>query len=166
VAALGGQSLNRFSFHDDLLRRDHTLRGGILFGIDGNLIEVQARAISVRRAPAPVVSCCSITGMARGPVRESLDRIGGAFSKLGIPPSPVDILVNLAPASVEKDGTWLDLPLAVIMLQAAGLLPDLPQEQENRLILFGELGIHGELRRVPGSLFMRAWAWQWAIGAA
>jgi magnesium chelatase family protein len=90
--------------------------------------------------------------MARGPVREALDRIGGAFSKLGIPQSPVEILINLAPASLEKDGTWLDLPLSVIMLQAAGLLPDLPQEQENRLILFGELGIHGELRRVPGAL--------------
>jgi magnesium chelatase family protein len=90
--------------------------------------------------------------MPRGPVRQALDRIGGAFSKLGIPHSPVDILINLAPAALEKDGAWLDLPLAIIMLQAAGLLPDLPQEQEDRLILFGELGIHGELRRVPGAL--------------
>jgi len=38
------------------------------------------------------------------------------------------------------------------MLQAAGLLPDLPSEQESKFILFGELGIHGELRRIPGSL--------------
>jgi len=90
--------------------------------------------------------------MARGPVREVLHRIGGAFSKLGIPSSPVEILINLAPAALEKDGTWLDLPIAIIMLQAAGLLPDLPTEQENKLILLGELGIHGELRRVPGSL--------------
>jgi magnesium chelatase family protein len=113
--------LNRFSFHDDLLRRDHTLRGGILFGIDGQLIEVQARATSVRKIPEQVVNCCRITGMARGPVQEASVRIRGAFSKLGIPQSPVDILINLAPASVEKYGTWLDLPLA-IMLQAAGLL--------------------------------------------
>jgi magnesium chelatase family protein len=90
--------------------------------------------------------------MARGPVTQARDRIGGAFSKLGIPPSPVEILINLAPAAHEKDGTWLDLPLAIIMLQAAGLLPDLTGEQESKFILFGELGIHGELRRVPGSL--------------
>ena len=64
----------------------------------------------------------------------------------------MDILVNLAPAALEKGGTWLDLPLAVIMLQAAGLLPDFTAQQEEKFILFGELGIHGELRRVPGAL--------------
>lgn len=58
--------MNRFSFHDDLLRRDRTLRGGIIFGIDGQLIEVQARATSVRKIPEHVVNCCRITGMARG----------------------------------------------------------------------------------------------------
>lgn len=144
--------MNRFSFDDHLLRRDHTLRGGILFGIDGHVIELQARATSLLRTPAPVAACCHITGMAKGTVREALHRIGGAFSKLGIPPSPVEILVNLAPAGLEKGGTWLDLPLAVILLQAAGLLPDLTEEQEKRYVLFGELGIHGELRRVPGAL--------------
>ncbi len=144
--------MNRFNLHDQLLRKDHTLRGGILFGIDGHLVELQARAINVLPIPCPIVDCTKITGMARGPMKETLHRIGGAFSKLGIPPSPVDILVNLAPAALEKDGTWLDLPLAIIMLQAAGLLPDLPAEHENHFILFGELGIHGELRRVPGSL--------------
>ncbi|HYJ15925.1 MAG TPA: YifB family Mg chelatase-like AAA ATPase [Candidatus Limnocylindria bacterium] len=72
--------------------------------------------------------------------------------QIGIAQSSVEILINLAPAAVEKNGTWLDLPLAVIILQASGLLPDLAPEIESKLILFGELGIHGELRRVPGSL--------------
>ena len=144
--------MSRFNLHDQLLRRDHTLRGGILFGINGHVVELQARATSVLPKPIPIVWSTKISGMARGPMKETLDRIGGAFSKLGIPPSPVEILVNLAPAALEKDGTWLDLPIAIIMLQAAGLLPDLAAEQENHFILFGELGIHGELRRVPGSL--------------
>ncbi len=90
--------------------------------------------------------------MPRGPVREAVTRISGAFSKLGIPHSPVEILINLAPASLEKDGSWLDLPLAVLMLQVAGLLPDLPEDKEDKFILFGEIGIHGELRRIPGAL--------------
>lgn len=90
--------------------------------------------------------------MAKGSVHEALDRIGGAFGKLGIPNSPARILINLAPASIEKGGSWLDLPLAVIMLQCAGILPDLPTQKEHSLILFGEVGIHGELRRVPGAL--------------
>jgi magnesium chelatase family protein len=144
--------LNQFNFHDHLLRRDHTLHGGILFGIDGHGIELQGRATSVLRNPMPVAHACEITGMARESIREAVTRISGAFSKLGIPNSPVEILINLAPAALEKDGAWLDLPLAVLMLQVAGLLPDLPKEQEDKFILFGELGIHGELRRVPGAL--------------
>lgn len=144
--------MNLFSFNDHLLKRDHTLRGAILFGIEGHLIELQARAVRLLRTPEPIVDCCQITGMAKSTVREAMHRIGGAFSKLAIPPSPVEILINLAPAALEKGGTWLDLPIAVIMLQAAGLLPDLREEEESRFILFGELGIHGELRRIPGAL--------------
>jgi magnesium chelatase family protein len=136
----------------DLLRRDHTLRGGMLWGIDGHEIELQGRATAVLPYPRPIVDCVTITGMARAPVRESLQRIGGAFSKLAIPASAVEILINLAPATLEKDGAWLDLPLAVLMLQVAGQLQDLPPEQESRFILLGEIGIHGELRRVPGAL--------------
>ena len=90
--------------------------------------------------------------MTRDPIREAVTRISGAFSKLDIPKSPVEILINLAPAALEKSGTWLDLPLAVLMLQVAGLLPDLPEEDEDKFILFGEVGIHGGLRPVPGAL--------------
>ena len=140
--------------HDHLLTRDHTLLGGVLSGINGTLIELQGRALSVLTRPRPVVNVCSITGMTRGPVREALQRIQGAFSKLRIPDSPVEILINLAPAAIEKDGTWLDLPLAVMMLQVAGILPDLPRAKEQQFVLFGEIGIHGEIRRIPGALSM------------
>ena len=121
-----------------------------MFGIDGYRIELQGRATKVLNKPRPVADCVQVTGMTRGPVSEAVTRVSGAFSKLGIPNSPVEILINLAPAAIEKDGAWLDLPLAVLLLQVAGLLPDLPEEQENKFILFGEIGIHGGLRRVPG----------------
>ncbi len=136
----------------DLLKRDHTLNGAILFGLDGNIIEIQARATEVLRKPCPVPDATSITGMATGAIREVLQRIRGAFAKLNVPPSNVEILVNLAPADLPKYGTWLDLPLAIIMLQAAGQLPDLPDHKEGEFILMGELGIHGEVRRVRGAL--------------
>ncbi len=142
----------RFNLHDQLLRKDHTLYGGILNGIDGQIIELQGRATALLKTPKPIIECCSITGMTRGAVKESLHRIAGSFSKLGIANSPVSLLINLAPAGIEKSGTWLDLPLAVILLQVAGMLPDLSKDKESKFILFGELGIHGELRRVPGAL--------------
>ncbi len=136
----------------ELLRRDHTLLGGILYGLDGYIIEIQARAVSVMRRPEPWAAATHISGMARGAISEALVRISGAFSKLQIPDPEVEILINLAPADLTKEGTWLDLPLAIIMLQAAGLLPDLSEKLESQHILIGELGIHGELRRVPGAL--------------
>jgi magnesium chelatase family protein len=90
--------------------------------------------------------------MAGDCVRESLDRIAGAFAKLGIPEPHVEIQINLAPPSIEKDWTWLDLPLAVILLQASGYLPDLPEHVEGDYIIVGEVGLHSEVRRVPGIL--------------
>ncbi|MCA9056572.1 MAG: hypothetical protein KDA75_22240, partial [Planctomycetaceae bacterium] len=86
----------------DLLPRDHTLRGGLLFGIEGYIIEVQARAVEVRKRPGPWRA--RIAGMTKGAATEVLSRINGAFSKLQIPDPQVDILVNLAPADLEKGG--------------------------------------------------------------
>ncbi|MBU4401105.1 MAG: YifB family Mg chelatase-like AAA ATPase, partial [Planctomycetes bacterium] len=85
-------------------------------------------------------------------VKEATTRIAGAFAKLRIPDPEVAIQINLTPASVVKEGSWLDLPMAVIMLQAAGVLSDLPESLEGDFVLMGEVGLHGELRRVPGAL--------------
>ena len=136
----------------DLLRRDHTLNGGILFGLEGHIIEIQARAMEVLKRPEPWRLVTNVSGMARTPIREALDRIAGAFAKLRIPELEVAIQINLIPPAVEKDGTWLDLPLAIILLQASGYLPDLPEHEEGDFILVGEVGLHAEVRRVPGVL--------------
>jgi len=135
-----------------LLKHDHTLNGGILLGLDGYVIEIQARAVEVLKSPISWRASTSITGMARGAIGEVLARISGAFKKLEIPDPEVEILINLAPADLLKEGTWLDLPIAIIMLQAAGYLPDLPDHNEGDYVLMGEIGIHGEVRRVPGAL--------------
>lgn len=137
---------------NDLLKRDNSLNGGILFGLDGYVIEIQARAMEVLRSPQPWTYVTNVSGMARGAVEEATTRIAGAFAKLQIPHPEVSIQINLAPASLTKVGSWLDLPLAVIMLQAAGVLPDLPEHLEGDFILMGEVGLHGEIRRVPGAL--------------
>lgn len=142
----------------ELLNRSHTLYGGVLLGLEGQLIELQARATEIINTPVPWRGAVTISGMARGAVSEALDRLTGAFRAIGIPDPRVEILVNLAPPDLPKDGTWLDLPLAIILLQASGYLPDYPDHLEGDLVLAGEIGLHGELRRVPGvlSLAMRA----------
>jgi magnesium chelatase family protein len=136
----------------DLLKRSHTLNGAVLRGLDGLMIEIQARAMDVYDEEVPWRNAVGISGMAKGAVGEALDRISGAFRATGIPDPKVEILINLTPPDVPKDGTWLDLPLAIIMLQAAGYLPDLPEHKEGDFIIVGELGLHGEVRRVPGVL--------------
>ena len=135
-----------------LLGLSHTLTSAVLFGLDGLAIEIQARAMEVISKPASWADVTKISGMPRGAVGEALDRISGAFRAAGIPDPQVEILINLTPPDVPKDGTWLDVALAIIMLQAAGLLPDLSEIKEQQFIIVGELGIHGEIRRVPGVL--------------
>ena len=135
-----------------LLGLSHTLTSAVLFGLDGLAIEIQARAMEVISKPASWSDVTKISGMPRGAVGEALDRISGAFRAAGIPDPQVEILINLTPPDVPKDGTWLDVALAIIMLQAAGLLPDLSETKEGQFIIVGELGIHGEIRRVPGVL--------------
>jgi magnesium chelatase family protein len=137
---------------NELLTRDHSLNGGILFGLDGYIIEVQARAMEVLRKPMPWTSVTNISGMPSRSVEEATVRIAGSFAKLRIPEPEVSIQINLTPASVLKEGSWLDLPLAIIMLQAAGVLPDLPEHLEGDFVLMGEVGLHGDVRRVPGAL--------------
>lgn len=86
---------------ENLLRRDHTLLGGILFGIDGHIIEIQARAVRVLGRPASWSSVTNISGMAKGAIGEALSQISGAFAKLQIPEPEVEILINLAPAGLQ-----------------------------------------------------------------
>lgn len=135
-----------------LLDRSHTVNGAVLVGLDGLRIEIQARAMAVDEDGMPWRRAVKISGMAKGSIGEALDRISGAFRATGIPDPKVEILINLTPPDVPKDGTWLDLPLAIIMLQAAGYLPDMPDHMEGDYIVVGELGLHGEVRRVPGVL--------------
>jgi len=129
-----------------------------VLGIDGHIIEMQARAIDVLASPKTFNftgkggRTVHITGMAGGAIQEALDRIEGAFVKLKIPPSPVKIVINLAPAGLYKKGTWLDLPLAVLLLMTSGYLPELPKSWCDEHVLFGEIGLHGEIRKVSGTL--------------
>ena len=124
-----------------LLDRSHTLQGAVLVGLDGLLVEMQARAMNVDAEGIPWGLAVRISGMAKGTVRESLDRISGAFRAAGIPDSQAEILINLTPPEIPKDGTWLDLPLALIMLQATGYLPErvkaaVPSAERNLSLYF------------------------------
>lgn len=142
----------RTSALNELLRRNNSLNGGILIGLDGYILEVQGRAVRVLDRPRSWRGATSIAGLSSDLEAEILLRITGAFAKLGVPDPEVEIIVNLAPADLFRGGSWLDLPIAIILLQCSGYLPDFPDHLEGDFILMGELGLHGEVRRVRGAL--------------
>jgi magnesium chelatase family protein len=134
---------------DNLVGPDHSLNGAIPDGVAVQRVEIQGRAVQVLSGPTPWIKAVDINGMATGAMFEVMGRIAGAFAKLQIPEPEVDIQIHLAPAAVSKDGAWLDLPIAITLLQAAGVLPDLPDHLQGDFFLMGELDIHGQVRHVP-----------------
>lgn len=91
----------------------------------------------------------TVVGLPDAAVRESRDRVRAALLSSGLPWPGQRVTVNLAPSSVRKCGSGLDLPIAVGLLVALGVLP----EATVRTSAFvGELGLDGTLRHVPGAI--------------
>lgn len=90
-----------------------------------------------------------IIGLPSGAVRESRDRVRGAFHALGISLPDKRVTVNLSPADVAKDGSHYDLPIALGILAAFGIVP---ADSTHGLWVMGELGLDGSVKPVSGCL--------------
>lgn len=97
----------------------------------------------------------SIVGLPATVVKESKERVRAALVNASFEFPAGRITVNLAPADLPKDGGRFDLPIALGILVASGQLeaPDLEAVE-----LYGELGLGGELKPVPGLLLAAAHA--------
>ncbi|MBM4182799.1 MAG: YifB family Mg chelatase-like AAA ATPase [Gemmatimonadetes bacterium] len=91
----------------------------------------------------------TVVGLANGAVREGRERVTAALRSTGFDLPNRRITVNLAPADVPKDGTALDLPIAIGLLAAGGQASAADLE---RTAFLGELGLDGSLRPVSGVL--------------
>lgn len=92
-----------------------------------------------------------IVGLPDLAVKESRERVKTALKNSGFPFPKNRITVNLAPANLKKDGSGLDLPIAIGILISSGLLP---QEKVREKIFIGELSLEGVIRPVNGVLPM------------
>ena len=92
-----------------------------------------------------------IVGLPDMAVRESRERVRTALKNSGFPFPQNRITVNLAPANLRKDGSGLDLPIAVGILVSLGVLP---QEKVQDKVFIGELSLEGAIREVNGVLPM------------
>ena len=92
----------------------------------------------------------NIVGLPAPVVRESKERVRAALAHCGFAFPAGRITVNLAPADLPKEGGRFDLPIALGILVASGQVD--PQCDLSRTEFYGELGLTGELKQVPGLL--------------
>lgn len=113
-----------------------------LYGIDALLVEVETDLASGLPQFATV-------GLAEGAVRESKDRIRAAVKNCGYSFPAKKITINLAPADIKKEGSAYDLPMAIGILAAEGLIH---RDRLKEYLLVGELSLDGEVKPVRGAL--------------
>jgi magnesium chelatase family protein len=113
-----------------------------LSGVSGVPVEVEVRLSS----QLPRVD---IVGLPEAAVRESISRIRGAIAATGLSFPDRRVTVNLAPAELRKSGAGLDLPIAIAVLGAAGILES---DWLTTRAFMGELALDGRLRVTRGSL--------------
>ena len=113
-----------------------------VFGVDA--YEVQVEVDVAGGLPAVMV-----VGLPDAAVQESKERVRAAVKNAGFPFPASRIVVNLAPADVRKEGPAFDLPIAVAVLAAQGVVP---QAALQDTIIAGELALDGAIRPVRGAI--------------
>ncbi len=90
-----------------------------------------------------------MVGYLSSEVKEAGERVRTAMKNTGIEYPPKKTVVNLSPATMRKRGASFDLPIAAAILIALGKIP--PAAVKDKLLI-GELGLDGQVRKVPGIL--------------
>ena len=105
--------------------------------------------VDVQVLVAPGQLAFAMVGLADKAVGESRERVRASFRALGLALPPQRITVNLSPADLAKEGSHYDLPIALGLLAAMGVIP---RESLAGFVVLGELALDGSLSRVPGVL--------------
>src|SRR5579884_4501693 len=117
-------------------------RSAALFGIEAHLIDVE-----VDMYPGGNSRDFITVGMPDTAVRESRERIKSALLNSGFGYPNKSVTINLAPANVRKEGAGFDLPMALGILGATGVIG-----ASEEYLFVGELSLDGSLRPVRGAL--------------
>ena len=119
-----------------------------VIGLEGAIVEVEVD--TSRGLPS-----FTIVGLPDAAVQESRERVQAAVKNAGLVFPRQRLTVNLAPASLRKEGPAYDLPIALGALAASGQLP--PGALDGAAVV-GELSLDGSVRHVRGMLPMAALA--------
>ena len=113
-----------------------------LYGIDALRVEVEIDLASGLPQLATV-------GLPEGAVKERKDRIRAAVKNCGYTFPAKRITINLAPADIKKEGSAYDLPMAIGILAAEGLIE---KKLLDEYLLIGELSLDGSVKSIRGIL--------------
>lgn len=119
------------------------------------VVGVEAVSVVAEVALASALPSFTVVGLPQGSVREGRERVASALRASGFELPPKRITVNLSPGDLRKEGTGFDLPIALGILVASGVVPD---ESVQRVLVVGELGLDGTLKGVRGGLPVAAHA--------
>jgi len=119
-------------------------RSAAVYGIEAHLIDVE-----VDMYPSGSARDFVTVGMPDTAVRESRERIKSALLNSGFRYPSKAVTINLAPANLRKEGAGFDLPMAVGILGALGVV-----RSTDAYLLAGELSLDGSVRAVRGALSM------------
>lgn len=115
---------------------------GAVIGIDAYVVDVEVDI------SAGLPSFTTV-GLPEAAVKESKERVKAAIQNSGYPFPDDRITINLAPADVRKEGTGLDLPIAMGILAALNIVPG---DLLSGYVMLGELSLDGRIKPVRGAL--------------
>ncbi len=127
-----------------------------------SLVGVDALPVEVEVDVGAGLPGFSIVGLPDAAVQEARERVKVAISNSGYKFPTKKVIVNLAPASLRKEGPAFDLPIALAVLAASGTIPE---EGLKDIGVVGELSLDGGLRGVRGALSMAEGARREGLGA-
>lgn len=116
----------------------------VLYGLEGYEIDVETDL-------SGGLPNFSIVGLPDISIKESKERVRSAVKNSGYSFPVSRITVNLAPANLKKEGSQIDLPIAVGILAASKIIKE---KIGNKTIIIGELSLDGKITAVEGALPM------------
>ncbi|MDO4441689.1 MAG: YifB family Mg chelatase-like AAA ATPase [Moraxella sp.] len=114
-----------------------------------SVVGLHASSVMVEVHLSQGMPALTIVGLAEAAVRESKDRVRSALINSDFDFPSRRLTINLAPADLPKDGSRLDLPIAIGILAASG---QLDERILGEFEFVGELALNGELRPISGAL--------------
>ena len=118
------------------------IKSGTLYGLSSEQVIVETDL-------SPGLPAFNVVGLPDATVRESKERIRAAIVNSGFKFPAKRITINLAPAGTKKEGTHFDLPIAVGVMTAAGIIK---KDKAGKFAFLGELSLDGSVNRINGAL--------------